>query len=230
MKGTNEIAEVQRQLRDLFLERIGSPAGCEPIQAMRIEMMIDHGDMEGALFEAKTLADVCLPQNMGNVTALLTKALKAVDGHVARINKYYEFQKFGKAGKDKVVGNEDDLEDPLAAVKCPNPVERDAAFAAQLEKLPKDWEGRMARANLCWYWGKPRETLKELKTALALCPVDQKTLQAITDRVTVALVQVSGDREVAKRFVEFQKHGPAGADGKAGTPDDITDPLAEYTK
>jgi hypothetical protein len=29
-------------------------------------------------------------------------------------------------------------------------------------------------------------------------------------------------------FAQFQRHGPAGPDGRDGTPDDLTNPLADY--
>ncbi|MFO7899950.1 MAG: hypothetical protein R6V58_12930 [Planctomycetota bacterium] len=41
-------------------------------------------------------------------------AIKAVDGHIFRANRYLVYQKYGKAGPDKTVGTEDDLTDPLA--------------------------------------------------------------------------------------------------------------------
>ncbi|MFW6107640.1 MAG: hypothetical protein ACOC70_00435, partial [bacterium] len=41
-------------------------------------------------------------------------AIKAVDGHIFRANRYLVYQKYGKAGPDKKVGTEDDLTDPLA--------------------------------------------------------------------------------------------------------------------
>lgn len=225
-----DLTSVRQQLQEIVTEKAAFPRTIEPVQALIVELLISEGEFEEALFEAKVFVDVCSPRNLKKASTALSRALKAADGSLVRVNKFFKYQKLGRAGEDKELGTEDDLTDPLADVKDPRAEERDKRFTEGLKKLPRNWQGRILRSRLCRYWGKPRKALKELKIAFALCPAEKKPLQDIANRIVEILVQVSGDPDIGKRFVEFQKHGPDGPDGKPGTKDDLINPVAEYAK
>ena len=220
--------EICKRLRSCIIQRVVDPQTCEPVQTALVRILVANGDFAEAAFEGKVLVDTCKPENLGKAVDLLSMALKGLDGSVARVNKFLEYQKQGAAGPDGKPGTPDDLTDPLVSLESPSKAERDRLFSEAMATLPKTWEGRLSRATLNRYWGRPGDALRELKIAFALCPVEKDTLQKVVDRITEVLVQVSGDRTAGEKFVEFQKFGVAGPDGNPGTPDDLTNPLDKY--
>ena len=56
---------------------------------------------------------------------------------------------------------------------------------------------------------------------------DSGRLAAAIQKVAAALKAVDKNLGRANRFILYQKHGPAGEDGKPGTADDLKDPLAK---
>ena len=53
-------------------------------------------------------------KTIGQHTADVLAALKAVQGNTTAGDAYLDFQRFGPAGRDGIAGNQDDLTDPLA--------------------------------------------------------------------------------------------------------------------
>jgi len=56
---------------------------------------------------------------------------------------------------------------------------------------------------------------------------DQNRLGQAVEQVAACLKAVDKDLGRANAFISFQKYGPAGADGKSGTQDDLANPLAD---
>jgi tetratricopeptide (TPR) repeat protein len=216
------------KLGKLIARRAECPPLCEQLQKAMAQLLQRNGQSARALFEAKVLFDVSSADTMPEAVRMLSEILKAEDGSVGRANAFLEYVRTGKAGKDKALGTPDDLADPLGDVQPPDAPARDARFTEALGTYPDDWRGKLSKATLYRYWGKPEQALVELNGAFAICPMEQQPIQLIVDATAQVLVQVSGDPDMAQKFTEFQQLGPAGADGKKGTPDDLTNPITPY--
>ena len=173
------------------------------------------------------------PRRMTEAAGDIATALKAIDGHVHRANRYLLYQRRGPAGEDGKPGTEDDLTDPLRELPkdywdahAPPDPRVDAAFQAALDEQPNTYEGYRARGYLDLAWGRCEKGAEEMREAYKHCPLTQRGLvQAITD-VAVAIKAQDGDIARANQYLLFKKHGPKGKDGKPGTEDDLRDPLA----
>jgi hypothetical protein len=75
--------------------------------------------------------------------------------------------------------------------------------------------------------GKPALALEAAKAQFTLCPLDDLSTKAAIESVQQAITAVDGNDVRAKAFGEFARLGPAGADGQAGTADDLLDPLKD---
>jgi hypothetical protein len=128
----------------------------------------------------------------------------------------------GSNGPDKAAGTADDIADPKPGIQPAVYPKRAAAAAA----VPLT-SGVLARrrATLLAWAGKPAEV-----AALARWWMGQGRSAAeygtITETLARCAVAMSGDASVRGRTLRFFAYGPAGEDGKAGTADDIADPLA----
>jgi|GEM_PF-2353933 len=216
------------KLGTLIARRADCPPLCEQLQKAMVQLLLRKGDTERGLFEAKVLFDVCWADTMPEAVKMLTEVLKATDGSVARANAFLGFVKMGKAGPDKTLGTDDDLTNPLGEIQPPDAQARDARFSEALGAYADDWRGKLSKATLYRYWGKPEQALVELNGAFAICPMEQQPIQLIVDATAQVLVQVSGDPDMAQKFTQFQQLGPAGPDGKKGTPDDLTNPITAF--
>lgn len=212
-------------LRDIRLREIDSRETTDAAQLGLIDVLAAAGDFPQACREAGILMETCTSKNMAAAVAKTAMVLKAADGNLLRANAFLEYQKYLRCGPDGKLGTADDLENPLARTEQAPDTARDQLFQKALDERPKTWNGALARARICRYWGKPAEALREFKRAFALAPMEADPLKQITDETVEVLLQVTGDFDVGKRFVEFQKYGPGGPDGKVGTQDDLKNPV-----
>jgi len=166
-------------------------------------------------------------------TGDIASALKAIDGHVHRANRFLRHQRYGPAGEDGKPGTEDDLTNPLRELPAdywkkhaPAHQELDAAFLAAIDKEPAGAvEGHRARGRLYIAWGKPEKGLEEMQAAFKLAPGTRRELvRAITD-VAVAIKAQDVDTVRANQYILYQKYGSKGEDCRPGTEDDLVDPL-----
>jgi|GEM_PF-2055324 len=188
-----------------------------------------NGEFDDAIYELKMLTKLTTDATrMRQAVEVMSVLLKSVDGGLYRVNKLLDYHKYGPAGPDQEAGTSDDLKDPLAKLSQNLKSERDSAFEKSIAARKLDWKSRLTRAAIYRYWGKPRNSLAELKIAYARCPMDQKNLQLVTDRIVEVLVQLSGDVTIGEAFIAFQKHGPPGPDRKLKTDDDLVNPIDQY--
>lgn len=155
---------------------------------------------------------------MGTSVELVGKVLKAADGNVhGRVKDFFDFQAHGPAGRDGKVGTADDLTDPLAGVTYP-----------RLENIAlPSGVGLMDRMKFGRYFlllGEPKRALAEFRCAYAA--EDGSKLEGAIYGVATVLKALDGHPLRANRYLLYQRHGPAGEDGKPGTRDDIENPLA----
>jgi tetratricopeptide (TPR) repeat protein len=206
-----------------------SPINSDRLQEAIVEVMLQAGRAADALYEAKIGADVASsPETLRAALLHLEQATKAADANISRYSLYLDYRRSGPLGPDGKRGTDDDVADPYADVSLPDPKRRDETFAQLMKNAPPGWSGHMHRSTMYRFWGRPELALDEAMKGYLASPVDPGSLQTAGAQVIAVLYQLSGNADVGKDFVEFQKWGPAGKDGKAGTEDDLTDPVAVW--
>ncbi len=196
----------------------------EALQQTIAEIYLMREEYDKAIMEAKVLMHATgSKEGMEGAVNIVMMSFKVKDGNLSRVNQLIQFQKVGRAGVDKKPGTEDDIENPLAAVSIRYSSDESRLFENALVKANRDWSGRLDRGNLYLFWSKPKEALEELKIAYAIAPLEQATIQKITDRILVALVEASGDPTLSDEYLRFQRSGPG--ETKPGGPDVTTNPI-----
>jgi len=207
----------------------GQTRACFEAQALAVRCLMQHRQYGDALAAAKVLYDVA-PNSEKEITEAVNLVMQALKGKyrsIALANDFVAFQSHGPDGEDGKKGTEDDVEDPLVKVQWTPPPEIEALFKKTVAGLPQDFQGRRWRGYLYLYWGKPELALKEFAWRYDHAPLEQKAIDEAIDDLVVALKACCGHALAGERFLDYQKYGPKGRDGKAGTADDLTDPLKE---
>ncbi len=182
----------------------------------------DQDDLPTALVHAKHFYLMVDVRDVQMAVEQIAKILKKQDGDInKRVRGFLEFQRYGPAGRDGQRGTADDLQDPIANIKAP-----ELKPAAPLDKMLNATDALQCelRAYVYLQHGKPEHALME-----ALAAYRMATGESIADPVYCAatvLKAIDGDLVRANAYLLYQKHGPAGPDGKSGTTDDLKDPLA----
>ena len=183
-----------------------------------------------ALVAAKVYWNICSmdEKEISKAMDMVGRCFKVKDGSVARLNKFLQFQKSGVAGEDGKTGTEDDLTDPLAEITMPENPERDKTYQQTMVGQPDTLLGYRTKGYVYLLWDKPKNALSEFKRAYEACPIDEKSIQATVNDITVGLKALNGTVLGSQEFLEYQKHGPNGPDGRPGTKDDLVNPLKDY--
>jgi len=205
---------------------------CFQAQRLMVRCLLEQRRHDEALAAAKVLygASPNAEKEITEAVNLVMQGLKAKYRSIALANRFVAFQAHGPAGEDGRPGTEDDLINPLADVQWAPPADINALFKKTLEGLPEDFAGRRWRAYLYLYWGKPKLALKEFAWRFDHAPLQERAISEAIDDVVVGLKAHQGHSLIGERFMDYQKYGPEGKDGVAGSPDDLTDPLAGLLK
>jgi len=208
------------------------PATCFEAQSLLVEALMKQRSFDKAIAAAKVLygASPNAEKEITEAVNLVMRALKVRYRSIALANDFVAFQSNGPNGKDGQRGTEDDVENPLAKVQYTPPAAIEALFKKTLEGLRADFGGRRSRGYLYFYWGKPGEALKEFVARYDACPLEQKAIDQCIDDLVVALKAHCGHTLAGEQFMDYQKYGPKGKDGKLGTEDDLQDPIREILK
>lgn len=209
--------------------RLNESELCERAQTLTVDIHLQLGEFNDALFESKILLETAVSEE-GMEVAIdrLVKCLRVKEGNFARINAVLEYQKHGRRGRDGELGTEDDLDDPLADIALDDSEKRDKEFSELMGQFGNDWRGYLAKGKLCRFWGRNEQAVREMWHAYSLCPMEEEAMQNVSGHLVAALVQASGDSGIRQQFIDFQQLGPAGPDGQIGTDDDLADPVARY--
>jgi hypothetical protein len=153
----------------------------------------------------------------------LVRALKAKEGGLRSANALIQFVAAGPEGADGTAGTADDQKDPLAAFSLPAEAERDKLFAEAARRLAAE---PLKLACLYAYWDKPAESLRAFRLHY-LRATTAAGLKAAATVLAQAMRAFGRPEAEVDAFFAFQNSGPAGADGKPGTADDLKDPILE---
>jgi tetratricopeptide (TPR) repeat protein len=226
------LCELAEYAATLIPPSVRSPRKCFEFQKAIVILYSTAKSTAEADAAISTLWETCPAANFDAIVGYVSNLLKTSDGSLARANRFLEYVKTGTVGPDGKPGTEDDTVYPFAdcAVKRPAPVEEAYATAESALLEDKTWQGQHARSYLYRYWGKQKQALQALSEAFSLAPMDPQPLQLIAGDMVNVLIQVSGDPAKGDILSAFLKYGKEGKDGRAGTEDDIADPLAPFLK
>ena len=180
----------------------------------------------GANYAAAGFAAYVSASSFGRAVDLVGEALRARDGHLVSGNAFRAYQLYGPAGPDRKAGTADDLANPFDALTLKPDPEIDRLFEAAIAAQPISVAGHRARGWFCLLWSKPKKALAEFKREFALCSLETTELSRAAQDVALGLKALHGTPVGMEVFADFQRYGPNGPDGRAGTPDDLKDPLA----
>lgn len=186
------------------------------------------GNRQAALSLAYTLFAAAADNGCLNLAAAgVAGALRARDLHLLNANRFLAFQKHGAKGADEKAQTEDDLADPMAGYAVTLPERHRTWLQDKAATLSKAGDYRAA-SYAYLYLGQPEAALKNLKQARKTCAFKRQAIQTLTKDIIAALKGLQGNTFGATQFLAFQQYGPSGKDGKAGTDDDLKDPLEAF--
>jgi len=200
---------------------------CFEAQKLLVQASMEQRLHDQALAAAKVLYGAA-PNSEKEITEavnLVMQMLKAKTRSIALANRFVAFQAHGPNGEDGKPDTEDDLVNPLAKVQYTPLADVEALFKKTLEGLPEDFAGRRWRGYLYLYWGKPKLALKEFVWRFDHAPLQERAINEAIDDIVVGLKAYFGHTLAGEQFMDYQKYGPEGEDGKKGTPDDLKDVL-----
>lgn len=205
---------------------------CSDAQKLLVDCLIrlDRGDEAAGAAKVLYGAAGNSQQAITDAVKLAMAALKAKHRAIGPANAFAAFQKFGPDGPDGKKGTQDDVVNPFADIRWTPPPEVEAQFNKTLQGLPKDLSGLRARGYLYLYWGKPVAAIAEFARRYEQAPIGQQAADEAVDDLLVALKAHHGHTLAGEPFLDYLKYGPKGKDGKAGTNDDLVDPVAEVLK
>jgi hypothetical protein len=188
-------------------------------------VLLVKGDAEGALSEMRSAYAVAGGGELSEAVCDVAAAIKAVDGHPLRANRYIEFQKFGPVGKDGRPGTPDDLRDPILGTALWLGAERRRELDDEIAACPPGYEGTRRRAYLLLASGRTDEGLEKMLFACRMSGSSPAASASAINDVAAAIKAADGHILRANKYLRYQKYGPAGPDGARGTGDDLGDPL-----
>ena len=184
------------------------------------QALAQKGDFAGAAQAAHLCLDAA--PNLGaydDVVNFTANVLSAQDKNVDRANKFIVFQQNGAVNGQT---------NPMDAVGYPSQPDREAAFAAFRLQAGEDAPAAHLRAVTFLFTGKPRDALAQFADAFRRNENSYDLRNAGVELVTVGLRAVQGNGVGLDKAMQFVIYGPAGADGKTGTADDVPDPFTTY--
>ncbi len=191
-----------------------------PVQRNIAETLARKGD----LAEAAKAAHLCLdiapnPQAFNEAVAFAANILSALDKNVDRANQFLAFQQSGSAGG---------AVNPMDAVGYPSLPNRERAFETMRQQAGDTPAASRIRAYTFLLTGKPKEALAQFADGFRRSSTFSDLQRAGLDLTTIGLRDVRGCGIGIETAVQFVIFGPNGKDGKPNTPDDLTDPFAEW--
>jgi len=231
LRAAKDYAKADTAVREVILL---APASAQASRAHRIlvEHALEQGNPEAALGRARLAFDTAADDKaLGEAVQLMAQAMTARDSHLANANAFVLYQKHGEAGPDGKTGTEDDLPPFRQEITR----ELEPGFKTRLlEEAAKDVDplnpGNLHRRGMLYlHAGEPEKALEAFRAEYLLVTNDTKAMERAADGLAAALRASTGRVFGASAFLDFQKYGKIGPDGKAGTADDIAVPFQVAT-
>ena len=177
----------------------------ERIQPEVVALLLALGRAEEAFAEARAFAFLASDQAYPGAAEQVARALKALDGNLARANEWLAFQ-------SAAVTNAAEAPEP---VLLSIPAAADGVRAAAAEKLaaepvPGDWSALLARSQYLLWLDRPAAAAGMAAAAFAACPLREHDLQACAAAVTRPLLIATRDEAAAREIVDWLLAGEGG--------------------
>ncbi|MDA3963717.1 MAG: hypothetical protein PF961_23255 [Planctomycetota bacterium] len=190
---------------------------------MQAELLADTPEAVASAYAVYAIARDA--KQMERAVRLVCANLKTADGSLERVGLFLDYQRFGPAGRGEA-GSSSPMSDPIGVT---GRQVQDAAWRSALEgeiQAPvADLAAMRKRGYLKMHLGDTEGALKDFATAFRLAPFNERSLRDAAQRCALALKAHHGAPQVIATFLDYQRFGPKGPDGEAGTADDLTDPL-----
>jgi len=158
------------------------------------------------------------PQEFEQAALGVAFTLRALDEHPLRANAWFEFQRQGPDGPDK-------LSDPLAGV----PLTLPDGWAANWKTQAINHADPSGKARLSLLAGDAPAALPLLAEARRNLPFQEAAYKSHLALAVAAFKALRGHPHVGRNYADYLRYGPNGPDGRHGTADDLTDPLTDTT-
>ncbi len=218
--------EVVRQCEKVFTEHPDISHHWYSAQQMITEAYLRDKKFNEALGAGKILLDASdEPWRHQNAVRIIYEIFKQMDGNEDRAKVFSDYQIWGPEGDDEKIGTEDDLKNLMDGIKYPSYPEREKSFAKAMADCGDNSAASRHRGLMQIYTGHPRKALLYFIDGTRRATCDDFGPAAL-DMIRLGARSVRGYYADMENFFFFVTQGPNGADGKAGTEDDIKDPFA----
>lgn len=196
----------------------------------RIVDLLDRANrLDDALRAARIMYDATPdPRSSTDCVRRIMQLLKKLDENdVTRCNAFLDYQMNGPAGPDGKAGTPDDLKNPMEDFAYPICTDRIQSLKEAWAQVSDDSEGSRTRAHICLYTARPKEALRYFVEACQRSRLEQYPIHA-REVIWLGVRPLRGHGVGMAQDFAFISQGRAGADGKPGTADDLTDPVAPF--
>lgn len=238
LRALRQLADIRAKQGDyaeaaMHYERLTSldPTAVEEIYPSMIAAWLYAGEYAKALDRAVlhyTVSSARGGYYRSAAEKVVARAMKANGWPLRKVQQFFDYQEFGPAGKDGKEGTGDDLFNPLADWVPLKDPQRDRLFRSAVEKCQDNLDGCLKRARLYILSYQPRKALHEMRNAFEVHDMDMATTQRAANKVFSAFTLLHRDARKSSDFANFLVFGPKGKDGKAGTADDLSNPLTRF--
>ncbi len=215
------VAALRSRIRDAGI----TVAAVEAINPVIIQLLLLQSKTDEALQEARALYFLSSTASFPKAIDVVSQAFKGTDSNLGRANQFLRFQKYGVAGEDGKIGTSDDLRDLLAEIPPMQDSVRFQYVTNRIAATPVDMAGYRRRAEMYLYIDRPVDAFMAFTKSLDVCPMTTNELQSATDLLTTLIVRRTKDVTLAEKYVEYVMFGTFGKDSRAGTSDDLTNPV-----
>ncbi len=194
VRSAAEPRDYQAALRRGVATNAAYPWITETIHACLVEALLEEGQLDEALTEARTLFWVYTPLEQ-HAADVVGKVLSAHDKTRARAPAFPDFALHYTLGPDGVAGTDDDLADPWAGVATAEDSPHAKAIVHALSQVEDDWPWRehLYRGCLMRLANRPRAGLAEITLSFAKARAGDLRYIGVLDSLASAMRQVGGD-------------------------------------
>ena len=231
LRSQNKHDEADSELLSLALMNPFNQQTARTTQLERVQLWMEAADYGRALNEAVILLYLSPPRNRPTAVAEICRALKAQDGHLARVQQYRNFITYGPAGEDGKIGTADDLSNPLERSKrTTGPQVNDGLLKDAIAGQATSPAELRAKGFIHLLAGQPQKAQDAFKYAFRVAgladpggaPLSQHIIEiAMAD----SAVRGHWKQEIAVR--DWLHYGPNGKDAQFGSADDLKNPWLE---
>lgn len=219
------ISKMFQQLQDKAVNNLASIHLCIPeIQSYAAALSLAGNIDEGLAVMRCLYSWAQITTEFDQSCAGIVSMLRAKDDNLVRSNAWLQYQRYGPAGQDGVIGNEDDLIDPLATLAWNIPPAWSSYWTTTAQSMQSRGDLRNA-VRLYLMAGSLVEAKKLTRQMRLALPFQESAWKDHLNMAAIVIKADVGHTFAGQKYADFLRYGQAGPDGKLGTADDISDPF-----